>query len=158
MGIEPSQIDAQQPLNTLGLDSLMAIELKSNLEARLAVSLPMARFLEGPSVTSLADCAAELITAEPGQQAAEGQGPGDGAAAPGENGQKAAWTPLLVLQRQGTLAPLFCIHPVGGDVRCYYDFARAMPDRPVYTIRARGMDRRNRRTSRCPRWRPTTWR
>jgi thioesterase domain-containing protein len=33
------------------------------------------------------------------------------------------------------------VHPVGGDVRCYYDLARnPVLNRPVYAMRARGMD------------------
>ncbi|MGA2031843.1 MAG: SDR family NAD(P)-dependent oxidoreductase, partial [Thermoguttaceae bacterium] len=138
MGLDAAGLDAEQPLNTLGLDSLMAIELKNNLESRLAFSLPMARFLEGPSVTSLAQCAAELIVENgTGSPATEVS-----AAAPvAANGAASTtWAPLLPLARNGNKPPLFCIHPVGGDVRCYYALARAMEDRPVYALRARGMD------------------
>lgn len=61
MGIDPASLNVEQPLNTLGLDSLMAIELKNNIETRLKVVLPMARFMEGPSVVKLAATVAETI-------------------------------------------------------------------------------------------------
>ncbi len=54
MGLERSEIDDDKPLNTLGLDSLMAIELKNKIESQLQLTLPMAVFMNEPSVTSLA--------------------------------------------------------------------------------------------------------
>jgi acyl carrier protein len=52
--LDANQIDPRQPLNTLGLDSLMAIEIKNEIESSLGVSLPLVRFLEGPDVAQLA--------------------------------------------------------------------------------------------------------
>ncbi|MBV9791263.1 MAG: SDR family NAD(P)-dependent oxidoreductase, partial [Chloroflexi bacterium] len=53
--LEPARLDVEQPLNTLGLDSLMAVELKNGIEASLRVSLPMVTFLQGPSIAQLTD-------------------------------------------------------------------------------------------------------
>ncbi len=61
MGLAPEDLELTQPLNTIGLDSLMAIELKNTIESRLAVTLSMALFMEGPSVTSLAGDVAKLL-------------------------------------------------------------------------------------------------
>ena len=124
MGIDAGELEADRPLNSMGLDSLMAMELKNNLEGRLAFSLPMAKFFEGPSVNSLAAAAVELI--------------GDGratAAAP-------AFNPLVKLSRgDDSRPPLFCFHPLGGDTRCYQDMARQLDSRQtVYAVRARGSD------------------
>ncbi len=55
MGLEAEDINVTQPLNTLGLDSLMAIELKNKIENKLRITLPMALFMKEPSVSTLAD-------------------------------------------------------------------------------------------------------
>lgn len=52
--LAPSQVDTEQPLSTLGLDSLMAIEIAHKVEASLGVPLPMADLLQGPSISELA--------------------------------------------------------------------------------------------------------
>nr|WP_281178592.1 beta-ketoacyl reductase [Streptosporangium amethystogenes] len=50
----PAAIDPKTSLTRLGLDSLMAVELRNLLEARLGVRLPAPAFLDGPTVTELA--------------------------------------------------------------------------------------------------------
>ncbi|MFE0043486.1 type I polyketide synthase [Streptomyces albireticuli] len=51
-----SQPDPDRPLLDLGVDSLMAVELKNEIESGLGVSLPISAFLEGAaSVRKLAD-------------------------------------------------------------------------------------------------------
>jgi len=54
MQLQPDTIDDAQPLRTLGLDSLMAVEIRNRVQAGLGVSLPLAVLLEGPSVAHLA--------------------------------------------------------------------------------------------------------
>lgn len=63
MELEADRIDPDQPMNTLGLDSLMAIELKNGIESSLSISLPMAKFLEGPSASQLAEMVVDLLAA-----------------------------------------------------------------------------------------------
>jgi NADPH:quinone reductase-like Zn-dependent oxidoreductase/acyl carrier protein len=53
MGLEAEDIDVTQPLNTLGLDSLMVVELKNKIENKLRITLPMALFMKEPSVSDL---------------------------------------------------------------------------------------------------------
>lgn len=52
--LAPSLVDGQRPLTAFGLDSLMAIELKNEIETSLAIELPMVTFLQGPSLSQLA--------------------------------------------------------------------------------------------------------
>ncbi len=47
-------LDVERPLNSLGLDSLTAMELKGWIEAELAVEVPIAIFLEEPSISQFA--------------------------------------------------------------------------------------------------------
>jgi myxalamid-type polyketide synthase MxaB len=78
MGLEPEDIDVTQPLSTLGLDSLMAIELKNKIENRLRLTLPMALFMKEPSISTLADHVAANFGK--GQDMTDGAPPSDAVA------------------------------------------------------------------------------
>lgn len=127
MGWDAEQINPQQPLSELGMDSLMAMELKNNLERRLAIAIPMAAFIESPSIVSLARHAA----AEFGTNDVEA----DRAAS------KDGYRALMPLKPGGHKLPWFCVHPLGGNVGCYADLAKhAATDQPVYGLWGRGAD------------------
>jgi acyl carrier protein len=66
LGLSPSQLDIQQPLTNLGLDSLMAVELKNRISADLGVNVPMVKFLQGFSVAQAATLLLDQLTAEAG--------------------------------------------------------------------------------------------
>ncbi|MCO6042585.1 SDR family NAD(P)-dependent oxidoreductase [Aeoliella sp. ICT_H6.2] len=127
MSFDPDQLDVDQPLTAFGLDSLMALELKNNLEARLAFTLPMAKLLEGPSIASLAADTVGLITGEEAPST--------------EDSVAEGWSPLVKL-REGTLdEPLVLLPALGGDVGCYQQLVQHLSgDRPIVAFRPRGMD------------------
>ncbi len=54
LGLAAEAVELDQPLSNLGLDSLMAVELKNRIAVDLGVNLPMVKFLEGPSVEQAA--------------------------------------------------------------------------------------------------------
>jgi amino acid adenylation domain-containing protein len=58
----PSLVNPQQPLNTVGLDSLMAIELQHAIETNLGVVLPMTSFLGGSSINQLVTAVLAQLT------------------------------------------------------------------------------------------------
>ncbi|MEQ8848247.1 SDR family NAD(P)-dependent oxidoreductase [Botrimarina sp.] len=121
------EIKVDQPLTTLGIDSLMALELKNNLESKLAITLPMSKLLAGPSVTTLAEAALdELVGESPDRPGAAEE----------------SWRPLVQLAAGADgSTPLVFMPVLGGDVGAYrYVTAGLPPDRPVYAVRPRGLD------------------
>ena len=55
LGASPSELDVKKPLTELGLDSLMAVELKNWIECDLQLSLPTMALMRGPSVSKLSE-------------------------------------------------------------------------------------------------------
>ena len=54
MGLGSTQLNVDQPLNTMGLDSLMAVELRNRIKIDSALDVPLVKFMEDFSVSSLA--------------------------------------------------------------------------------------------------------
>jgi acyl transferase domain-containing protein len=61
LGMNPSQLSLTQPLDTMGLDSLMAMELKSSIESKMGVNLSIASLLQGPTISRLVSEALENL-------------------------------------------------------------------------------------------------
>ncbi|MEM9586363.1 MAG: SDR family NAD(P)-dependent oxidoreductase [Planctomycetota bacterium] len=61
MALSRDAIDPDQPLSSLGLDSLMAIELKNGIEAKLDLTLPISKFMDQPTIRTLALAAWQQI-------------------------------------------------------------------------------------------------
>src|SRR5262249_21302122 len=62
LGHAAPRVDLETPLTQLGLDSLMAIELKNEIEAAAAVPIPVTTLITGPSLRELADGVLARIT------------------------------------------------------------------------------------------------
>ncbi len=58
-------IDPLRPLSEMGMDSLMAVELRLALESRLRIDLPLMSLAEGTSVASIAVRLASAVSARP---------------------------------------------------------------------------------------------
>jgi acyl carrier protein len=61
MGASPARIDTQQPLLSLGIDSLIAVEARNRINADLGVNVPLANFMQSPSINALAAYIAERL-------------------------------------------------------------------------------------------------
>ncbi|HZM70373.1 MAG TPA: SDR family oxidoreductase [Candidatus Cryosericum sp.] len=64
LGLASSKLSPQRSLLTLGLDSLMATEIRNRIEASLGVSLPVTTLLQGCSVADLAKEVLSQVGAE----------------------------------------------------------------------------------------------
>ena len=105
----------------LGGNSLAVVRVAARA-CDLGLPVAVADLLEHPTVASLA---AAVTTREPA----------DGGTALRREGD------VLVVLREGTERPLFCVHPSGGSVAWYLPLARALPPgRPVIGLQARGID------------------
>lgn len=87
LGMGATQLDRSQPLKDMGLDSLMAIEVKNQIEADLDIDLPIESFTEDMSTSGLADTVCDLMAdilggAVAAPAAAESSGAGTPAEAP----------------------------------------------------------------------------
>jgi acyl transferase domain-containing protein/thioesterase domain-containing protein/acyl carrier protein len=124
-----AKLDTQRPLNELGLDSLMSIELLERMEGHFGVALPQGHLTAGASIAQIAGDMLGLLTGA-------AAGPLVEATAPATPGMPA--NSLVALRRDGEGLPLFCIHPAGGLVILYEHLVKRLPpDRPIYGIQSR---------------------
>ncbi|HEU4361427.1 MAG TPA: beta-ketoacyl reductase, partial [Mycobacterium sp.] len=73
LGLAPAGLDVDAPLNSLGVDSLITLELRIQVERELGIVVPVARLLDGPSVVSLAGWLSDQLF-EPTRTTAAGTG------------------------------------------------------------------------------------
>jgi len=65
LGSAGSRIDSDRSILKLGVDSLMAMELKNRIEKNLGVTVPTVQLLQGPSVSELTSLVLERLTESP---------------------------------------------------------------------------------------------
>ncbi len=63
MGTSPARIDTQQSLRNLGLDSLIAVEVRNRINTELGMNIPLAKFMQNDSsIVALASHVAERLS------------------------------------------------------------------------------------------------
>jgi len=99
----------------LGGHSMLAVQMVSQLRKRAAIGIELRNLFSYPSLGALAAFvdSKKVASAHPN---------------------------LVPIRSQGHLAPLFLIHPVGGEVQYAFDLARHLgADQPVYALAASGL-------------------
>ncbi len=133
--VDPSQLDWQQPLTSMGLDSLMVIELSDLLEESLGCSLHSTLIFDYPTVEALADyLVKEVIALKSSPSYNIGL-------VEDENLEFSSSSPLVRIQSSGSKPPLFFVP--GGVGTAFYLHSLALhlgQDQPFYGLQALGMD------------------
>ena len=100
----------------LGGNSILAVRLINQIQKQFQKHLPLATLFQSPTISELAELLRSSADSIP-------------------------WSTLVPIQLSGDGLPLFCIHPLGGNVLCYQDLARHLNSkRPIYGLQALGLN------------------
>ncbi len=133
--VNSSQLDWEQPLTSMGLDSLTVVELSDILQDSLGTSFKATLIFEYPTVEALANyLAQEIVSPQPSTNYEIGL-------VADENLDSGFASPVIAIQPKGSKPPFFCIP--GGVGTAFYLHSLAFhlgQDQPFYGLQARGMD------------------
>ena len=125
LGLAPSRLDIEMPLNHLGVDSLIAMELRTQIERDLGIVVPVVALLDGPTITQLA---ARLGDRHSGVSPARP----DPAPAAGTRGTPAGEAPARAATDVAEVSAL--VHPLSYGQRSLWFLHKLAPASPAYTI------------------------
>lgn len=110
-----SPIATDESFFETGGHSLLAVRMMAQIEKQLGCVLPLSALYRSPTIGGLAKLlGSEARLVEP--------------------------SPLVSIQSKGTRPPFFCVHPIGGEVLCFYHLSRALgQDQPFYGLQASGL-------------------
>jgi thioesterase domain-containing protein/acyl carrier protein len=101
---------------SLGGHSLLAVQLFTEIEKTFAKKLPLATLFQSPTIAQLAT----VLRQQPGS---------------------ITWSSLVPIAARGSKPPLFCAHPIGGNVFEYYPLAALLgAEQPIYGLQSLGLD------------------
>ena len=124
LGDDKASLFADDDFFLHGGHSLLGAKLMARLREKYAVDLGLGVLFEHPTPARLARRLDDAIETRDSATAASSEG----------------LDTIIRLSTGGPdRPPLFCIHPAGGISWCYAALARALPDRTVYGIQARGL-------------------
>ncbi len=115
LGISP--IGVTDNFFELGGHSLLAVRLMAKIEKFFGSRLSLVQLFQEATIEKLKSLLSQNIFSS--------QNP----------------SPLVAIQPRGSKKPLFFVHPVGGNIFCYYELANSFGlDRPFYGLRSLGLD------------------
>lgn len=111
------EVGVGSSLFELGVSSIDLISFKQQLqdELKLEEEIPLILVLTNPTIRGMTEALKSM------------SGPQE-------------YNPVVTLQKQGTKAPLWLVHPGVGEVLVFLNLAKYITDRPVYALRARGFN------------------
>jgi amino acid adenylation domain-containing protein len=111
-----SSIGIRDNFFELGGHSLIAVRLFAEIEKTWGRNLPLATLFQAQTIEKMADLLLEQAWVAP-------------------------WSSLVPIQPNGSKPPLFCIHPIGGNVLEYYPLADYLgTEQPIYGLQSLGLD------------------
>jgi amino acid adenylation domain-containing protein len=112
LGVQPVGVSSN--FLDLGGHSLLVVRLMNRIEQELGHSLPLSTLFQYSTVEQLAKILEqEQVVSEP--------------------------SPLVPIQPQGSQIPIFCVHPAGGTVFCYFELAQLLgTEQPFYGLQCLG--------------------
>lgn len=111
-----------------GMDSLASMELKGYLQNDLGKDFPLPQnvIFEYPTFSKLARYLSDQVSQY----------------IPSKSSEEIGFDPsslLVSIQPHGSYPPLFCIHPIDGDIFGYTDLTKSLGrEFPIYAVRAKG--------------------
>ncbi|MBW4592783.1 MAG: SDR family oxidoreductase [Brasilonema angustatum HA4187-MV1] len=110
------QIGIHDDFFELGGHSLLAVHLMAKIKKQLGQNIQLSALFQGATIKHLASILHEQA-----------------------NNQTSS--PLVAIQPQGSKPPLFFVHPVGGNILCYYELSRHLgSEQPFYGLQALGLN------------------
>ena len=126
-------IVAHEPLQSVGIDSLMAMELKYRIEADLSIALEIRSLDPDYALTHLVD---DVLATFEGSRSTEPT-PRIGLTRDSEGAPAISF---LSAHGDGGRSPLFFIHPGGIDISTYLAFAEHLdPSQPIHVLQPHGL-------------------
>lgn len=120
-GVPLSSLGANTPIMRTGMNSIAYLRLKRSLEVHLSITeapLPMNLILQPRTIRGLETAVCTQI----------------------EAGRKGQYNPIATLQT-GSKTPVFLLPPGGGEFMIWLPLLKHLPGRPVYALRAKGLER-----------------
>lgn len=134
-----SKVGRNDTFIDLGVHSLLALQIITGLRAAFSVKLKVADVHDHPTIADLGAYIAKLRNqGQDGKPAmphtvVDSKEASNGSAATRLNSD--ATMPLVRLRMTGSEAPLYLVHPIGGDVQVYRELVKFLPeDRPVLAL------------------------
>ncbi|KAI0023865.1 acetyl-CoA synthetase-like protein [Xylariomycetidae sp. FL0641] len=143
IGQHAEAIDLDVSLFELGFTSMDLIRLKVKIDTRLSITVDTVLLLKNPTVRSLSTALGPLMeakhTSAPGCSTPEKDASLHGLS---HGATDTDYDPVVTLLPKGSKSPLWLVHPGIGEVLVFVGLSQHMraDDRPVYALRARGLE------------------